>query len=329
MTNGESVVKRSIFLIITFLSIFCHSIFAQNLTNQNNGIYVSIKYYNKTVYYPESSEENPIYVHITIANNGTEPFRFKLADDRMFSIDFNAFNVKNKSLPQQENLISKRTTSQTVYFREISIESDEEYSFIENLKDYIVIEDTGIYYFDLKFYPELYKNKLNFIKSNRLTLDVRPSPDIAVAMLPTNVATSAVLTPEAISPDKVIEQTIIARQRELWDQFFLYMDVEQMFTRDAARDRKYRTASADERTRMIANYKADLMLSKIDNDIVSIPERFSIERTTYSQTEGTVTVLQWFKYDTFTEKKRYEYFLRQRDGIWLIYDYRVENLGSE
>ena len=321
--------KRSIFLIITFLSIFCHSIFAQNLTNQNNGIDVSIKYYNKTVYYPESSEENPIYVHITIANNGTEPFRFKLADDRMFSIDFNAFNVKNKSLPQQENLISKRTTSQTVYFREISIESGEEYSFIENLKDYIVIEDTGIYYFDLKFYPELYKNKLNFIKSNRLTLDVRPSPDIAVAMLPTNVATSAVLTPEAISPDKVIEQTIIARQRELWDQFFLYMDVEQMFTRDAARDRKYRTASADERTRMIANYKADLMLSKIDNDIVSIPERFSIERTTYFQTEGTVTVIQWFKYDTFTEKKRYEYFLRQRDGIWLIYDYRVENLGSE
>lgn len=329
MTNGESVVKRSIFLIITFLSIFCHSIFAQNFTNQNNGIDISIKYYNKTVYYPESSEENPIYVHITIANNGTEPFRFKLADDRMFSIDFNAFNVKNKSLPQQQNLISKRTTSQTVYFREISIESGEEYSFIENLKDYVVIEDTGIYYFDLKFYPELYKNKLNFIKSNRLTLDVRPSPDIAVAMLPTNVTNSAVLTPEPISPDKVIEQTIIARQRELWDQFFLYMDVEQMFTRDAARDRKYRTASADERTRMLANYKADLMLSKIDNDIVSIPERFSIERTTYSQTEGTVTVIQWFKYDTFTEKKRYEYFLRQRDGIWLIYDYRVENLGSE
>ena len=329
MTNGESVVKRSIFLIITFLSIFCHSIFAQNFTNQNNGIDVSIKYYNKTVYYPESSEENPIYVHITIANNGTEPFRFKLADDRMFSIDFNAFNVKNKSLPQQQNLISKRTTSQTVYFREISIESGEEYSFIENLKDYVVIEDTGIYYFDLKFYPELYKNKLNFIKSNRLTLDVRTSPDIAVAMLPTNVTNSAVLTPEPISPDKVIERTIIARQRELWDQFFLYMDVEQMFTRDAARDRKYRTASADERTRMLANYKADLMLSKIDNDIVSIPERFSIERTTYSQTEGTVTVIQWFKYDTFTEKKRYEYFLRQRDGIWLIYDYRVENLGSE
>ena len=321
--------KRSIILIIAILSIFCHSLFAQNSANQNNGIDVSIKYYNKTVYYPESSEENPIYVHITISNNGTEPFRFKLADDRMFSIDFNAFNVKNKSLNQQEDLKSKRTTSQTVYFREISIESGEEYSFIENLKDYVVIDETGIYYFELKFYPELYKNKLSFIKSNRLSLDVRPSPDIAVSMLQTDVKTSAVLTPEPISPDKVVEQTIIARQRELWDQFFLYMDIEKMLTRDAARDRKYRTGSADERTRMIANYKADLMLSKIDNDIVAIPERFSIERTTYTQTEGSVTVIEWFKYDTFTEKKRYEYFLRQRDGIWQIYDYRVENLGSE
>ena len=321
--------KRSIFFIITFLAIFCHSLFAQNTSNINNGIDVSIKYYNKTVYYPEASDENPIYVHITIANNGTEPFRFKLADDRMFSVDFNAFNVKNKTLPQQENLKSKRTTSQTVYFREISIESGEEYSFIENLKDYIVIEEPGIFYFDIKFYPELYKAKYNFIKSNRLTLDVRPSPDVAVTMLSTDVQTSAILTPENISPDKVIEQTIIARQRELWDQFFLYMDVEQMLTRDAARDRKYRTGSADERTRMIANYKSDLMLSRIDNDIVSIPEKFAIERTTYTQTEGSVTVIQWFKYDTFTEKKRYEYFLRQRDGIWLIYDYRVENLGSE
>ena len=321
--------KRSIFFIIAFLSFFIHSIFAQNQSAQSNGIDISIKYYNKTVYYPESSEENPIYVHITISNNGTEPFRFKLADDRMFSTDFNIFNVKNKTLPQQENLKSKRTTSQTVYFREISIESGEEYSFIENLKDYVVIDEPGVYYFDLKFYPELYKSKQNFLKSNRLTLDVRPSPDVAISMLQVDVETSAILAPEAISPDKVIEQTIIARQRELWDQFFLYMDVEQMLTRDAARDRKYRTASADERTRMIANYKSDLMLSKIDKDIVSIPERFSIERTTYTQTEGSVTVIEWFKYDTFTEKKRYEYFLRQRDGIWIIYNYRVENLGSE
>ena len=53
---------------------------------------VSIKYYNRTVYYPGSADEAPILVHITIKNNGAETLRFKLADDRSFSMDFNAYN---------------------------------------------------------------------------------------------------------------------------------------------------------------------------------------------------------------------------------------------
>ena len=32
------------------------------------------------------------------------------------------------------------------------------------------------------------------------------------------------IMPMDISPDKVVEQTIIARQKSLWDQYFLYMD---------------------------------------------------------------------------------------------------------
>ena len=40
-------------------------------------------------------------------------------------------------------------------------------------------------------------------------------------------------------------------------------------------------------------------------------------------------VLEWFKNDTFSEKKRYTYYVRQRDGIWQIYGYTVDNLGTE
>jgi hypothetical protein len=54
-----------------------------------------------------------------------------------------------------------------------------------------------------------------------------------------------------------------------------------------------------------------------------------VERTIYSQDEGTVTVLEWFRYDTYTEKKRYVYYVRQRDDVWRIYNYVVENLGTE
>ena len=50
---------------------------------------------------------------------------------------------------------------------------------------------------------------------------------------------------------------------------------------------------------------------------------------TMTQNEGTVTTTQWFNYNTFKEKKKYTYYVRQRDGIWQIYDYTVENLGTE
>ena len=282
------------------------------------------------MYYPGNRESNPVLVHISIKNNSTETKRFKLADDRMFSIDFDVITIKNQTLPQSENLIKKRTTNRTVYFREIALDNGEEYSFTENLKDYIDITDPAVYYADLKFYPELYKSKYISLDSNRLTLEVRPSPSAAASsILPVTDNTSELLKPEDISPDKVVERTIIARQKSLWDQYFLYMDIEAMLQRDAVAKRKYNAVSADERARLLKNYKADLMQSRIDNDIVAVPESFEIEKTLYSRTEGTVTVTEWFKYPNFREKKSYVYKVRQREGIWQIYDYVVTNLGTE
>ena len=282
------------------------------------------------MYYPGSQDSNPVLVHISIKNNSTETKHFKLADDRMFSIDFDVITIKNQTLPQSENLIKKRTTNRTVYFREIALDSGEEYSFTENLKDYIDITDPAVYYTDLKFYPELYKSKYISLDSNRLTLEVRPSPSAAASsILPVMDNTAELLKPEDISPDKVVERTIIARQKSLWDQYFLYMDIEAMLQRDAVAKRKYNAVSADERARLLKNYKADLMQSRIDNDIVAVPESFEIEKTLYSRTEGTVTVTEWFKYPNFREKKSYVYKVRQREGIWQIYDYVVTNLGTE
>lgn len=324
--------KKNIVLIISFLFVFGQTaLFAQKMkTESPDSLSVSIKYFDRTIYYPGTVDENPIFVHVSVKNNSAETLRFKLADDRMFSIDFNVYTIKNTMLSQSEKLIRKRTTNQTVYFREISLESGEEYSFVENLKDYIQIEEPSVYYIEMIFYSELYKSKYISSASNRLTLEIRPSPSAAASsVLPVKAATAELLVPEEISPDKVVEQTIIARQKSLWDQYFLYMDVEAMLQRNAAAKRKYAGLSADERTRMLNSYKSDLMQSRIDNDIVAVPERFEIERTVYTKTEGTVTVIEWFKYPNFYEKKSYVYKVRQREGIWQIYDYTVTNLGTE
>ena len=321
--------KRTLFAIITTFTLFAQFAFAQKAVDYSNAS-VSIKFYDRTMYYPGSKEDNPIFVNIAITNNGTDTLRFKLADDRMFSIDFNAYTIKNTTLPDTSDLTEKRSTNQTVYFREIAIEPGETYSFIENVKDYIQVSEPSIYYLEMLFYPELYRQKAISIASNRLSLDVRPAPSASSSsILPVENKTTALLKPEAISPDKVVEQTVIARQKSLWDQYFLYMDIEQMMLRNSETKRKYQNASADERNRMLQAYKADLMQNRIDYDIVSVPKRFSIENTSYSQIEGSVSVIEWFRYPNFSEKKRYIYKVRQRDGIWQIYDYTVTNLGTE
>ncbi len=324
--------NHKLFLIIAIFLGFGQiaSFAADNTENNFSNASVSIRFNNKTIFYPGNQNDNPVNVHITIKNDGLETLRFKLADDRAFSLDFNAFTVKNNSLEMTDNIIEKRTTYQTVYFREIALEYGEEYSFVENVKDYLKINDSGVYYLELAFYPELYKSKYISLKSNRLSLEIRPSP-LATASnyLPVKEKNVELLKPENIAPDKVVEQTIIARQKSLWDQFFLYLDVEALLKRNPSLNKKYISVSADERNRMIEQFKASLMQSQIENDIIAIPESFKIEKTSYSPTEGSVVVIEWFKYPNFSEKKRYTYKIRLREGIWQIYDYTVVNLGTE
>jgi len=323
---------RKLGTIIAVLFTFAQiGLFSQTLDADNfKDASVFIKYYNKSIYYSGSSEDFPIFVHITIKNNGQDTLRFKLADDRAFSLDFNAYTVKNKTLKQTEKIIEKRTTYQTVYFREIALETGEEYSFVENVKDYLKIENSSVYYLELDFYPELYKAKQLKLKSNRLTLEVRPSPSSASSnYIPVKDQTIEILKPLDLSPDKIVEQTIIARQKSLWDQYFLYMDVESLLKRNAPLAKKYASVSAEEREKLLQSFKADLMQSRIENDIIAVPEKFQIEKTTYTPTEGSVSVVEWFKYPNFSEIKRYTYKVRQHDGIWQIYDYTVVNLGTE
>ncbi|QTQ15138.1 hypothetical protein HRQ91_05715 [Treponema parvum] len=327
--------KRTLLVIISVCIFFAQAVFSQDSTPAATNLShagISIRFYDRTMYYPNEAKTNPIYVHITIANRGPETLRFKLADNRLFSLSFRAFDVKNNQLPLSESLIVARTTSQTVFYRDIALEAGEEYSFVENVKDYLQIKEPAIYYLEMEFFPELYKPvSAAKLLSNRLTMEIRPSPSASASIvLPIQDKTTSILKPESISPDQVVEQTITACQKALWDQFFLYMDLEELLKNSSrAAKTKYQSVSANERARMIENYKADLMQSRIDTNIVAVPSEFQIENTIYSPVEGSVSVIEWFQNTGFKEKKRYTYHLRRRDGIWQIYKYNVDNLGRE
>lgn len=294
---------------------------------------LSVRFSDRMVYYPGNSPSEPVLVRITITNDETDTLRFKLADHHFFSLDFTAVNTRNKVLEHTEEWGRKRNTNQQIFFREISLEPGEAYSFTENVKDYLAIAAPGMYILDCAFYPELKRLSGDgepSIKSNRLTLEIKPSPGAAaVKLLPVSPVTAEVLQAQPIPPDQVIAYMLTSRQKTQWEQFFLYLDLDRMLSRDPSRSRRFKMESETGRALIRENYKSELSQTKIDTEISSIPVDFKIERTAYTESEATVSVLEWFNYKDFSEKKRFTYLLFSRDGIWRVYDYTVDNLGTE
>ncbi|MDR2029325.1 MAG: hypothetical protein LBP93_07290 [Treponema sp.] len=300
---------------------------------------LSIRYFDKRIYHIQGAGDDPIFIHITITNAGASTYRFKLADERAFSVDFDIRTMSNRALAPAELLIRKRAGSQQVFFREVVVEPGESFSFVEDLRNYAELNQAGSFVIQARMYPELYRpapdnsgiNAAHPLESNRLHLNLRPPslPGPGGIPLAMDVETNAILVREQLPPDQVIEYMLRARQKTQWEKFFLYMDLETMISRDPVRRRQWLAESEEGRQRMLARYRTELENGIIDGDIVTIPAEFEIERTTYGAEEGTVTVLEKFKIGNYTERKRYTYFLRRKDDIWIIIDYTVLNLGTE
>jgi hypothetical protein len=292
----------------------------------------TIRYFDKRVYHASGAGGDPIFVQLSIANNSPSTFRFKLADERAFSLDFEVRTLSNRTVESAAGLIMKRTGNRQVFFREIAVESGESFSFVENLRDYAALSESGSFIVQAKMYPELYRESgASPLESNRLALSLRPAaiPGPGGIPLALDVETNAVLVRERLPPDEVVEYTLTARQKGQWEKFFLYLDLEAMIIRDAVRHRQWLTESEEGRQRMVARYREELQGERIDGDIAAIPMSFTVERTSYNAGEGTVIVLEKFKVGDYIERKRYTYNLRHIDGYWIIVDYSVSNLGTE
>jgi len=288
----------------------------------------SIRFYDRRVYYAET---DPIFVQITITNNSPSPYRFKLADDRAFSVDFDIRTMSNRPLQQADLLIRKRTVNGQFFFREVAIESGESFSFVENLCDYISFGQTGSFRVKARIYPELFKpDGASAIESNYLSLTLRPAvikgPDgIPVEM---DVATGAILVKQRIPPDEVVTYMITARQTSQWEKFFLYLDHEAMIKRDPVQSRKLNAENEEGRRRMINAYKQNLQNAVVDGDIAVIPTSFDILKTQYNNNEGTVVVLQRYRFPNYTELREYTYYLEKKDNFWSIVNYSVQKMGT-
>jgi hypothetical protein len=289
----------------------------------------NIRFYDRRIYYVQTE---PIYVQVTIANNSPYPYRFKLADDRAFSIDFDVRTMTNRQLPEADLLVRKRTQYQQIYFREITLEAGESFSIVEDLRDYVSFSQPGSFRVRAKIYPELIRSTIvPVMESNYLNLSLRPAVfyDNNGIPLEMDVATGAVLVKQRLPPDEVVAYMLTARQQSQWERFFLYLDLEAMLSRDTLQKRKWLAENEEGRRRMVAQYRTDLKNSTIDGDISVIPTTFDILRTVYNNDEGTVTVLLKFRMINYTELRRYTYYLEKRDNYWIIVNYSVEGMGTE
>jgi hypothetical protein len=297
---------------------------------------LSIRFYDKKVYHISGASGEPIYVQVTITNRSPFPYRFKLADERVFSIDFDVRNLTNQSLELADYLRRKRSESRNVYFKEVAIEPGESFSFVEDVRNYALLQETGSFVVQARIFPELFREaslySSSVLESNRLNLNLRPpalpGPDGIPVQV--DVESGAHLAREKLPPDEVVAYMLNARIKSQWEKFLLYLDLEAMITKDAARRRIWLNESEEGRSRMVNKYIEDLKRADVDADLaLRPPSRFEIEKTTYYGAEGEVVVLEWFTIGRITEKWRYTYYFRKQDDIWTIQNYNPVKLGTE
>lgn len=288
---------------------------------------VSISFFDKRMYVP--GDEIP--VKVTIRNDSPMAYRFKLAEERRLSVSFSVSTATNRALEASDAWKRAMASEGPAFYRELAIQPGEEYSFVEDLRDHVAMTEPGAFLVRCTFWPELSSRAVSVqsLQSNILTLSLRPGAPTPLSSTAFSARTGELLKAERLAPDEVVRRTINARQKSLWNEFFLYLDIERLLRANPDRKRAYDRESDDGRRRMLESYRVDLMASTVDSDIVVIPSSFDIIETRYGATSGTVIVVQKFAYPGFHLVKEYTYDMEKRDDIWYIVGYTVINKGSE
>ena len=313
--------KRLIALLLLFLP--CSLIFATDGMAAADSMSIqtidfSIRFHAKRIYYV-GDKEHPIQIEAVITNNSPQTYRFKMANNRVFNIDFEVTTPTNLMLDHAKEFTIAKLSNQPILFREISLEPGEKFGIVLSLPNFVSIEKPGLYAIRAVFYSEMIMNTAT-LKSNTLTVNIRPAVVFPEEKAMIAAETGKMIRREALPPDEVVAYTLKARQRSQWEKFLLYLDLESLYTRKPERARSFTRMSEEDRETALKRFENQLMQEKVDQDILLIPVSFEIVRTTYTPFEASVVVTEKFQYPDYVEIKRYTYTLNRRDKIWIITD---------
>lgn len=168
------------------------------------------------------------------------------------------------------------------------------------------------------------------ISSNTLGLTIRPSVG-SRTMLEQMIAedTGEVLARQPLAPDEVITYTLDARQKDQWNKFFLYINLESLFLANTDRNRRYRAADTKTKDYMLETFRTQMINQELELGIAARPYSFKILSVYYTEENAYVITRQVYRQPQYDEVKEYTWFLRKENGLWAIYNYEVKNLGTE
>lgn len=309
--------------LIMFIFIVGFSLFG------NSNLSLNVRFYDKTIYYPESD----IFLKIEIKNESiNDPITFNIADAKEYNLRFMVRSMNNQEEPLSENYLHAKESALPYFYRQVSLSPGEEFSFIINLKDYIEITQPGLFVLQGDFFPLLEEISRDIsVRSNQLSLSVRPSLYNNNVEDQIAVATQEILRQEKLSPDQVVDYVISSRQSSDWDRFFLYIDLEELMIQNPELHRIYNNAGEEERRAMLNQYRIDIASNNgTDRDrvMIDIPNRYEVLYTHYNNEDGEVKVREYFDRG-YTEVRDYIYYLKKVEDIWMIWNYEVINIRTQ
>lgn len=285
----------------------------------------SIRYQNKEVYYPDK----PVWIKASIRNDSAQDYVFQLADELFLNIDLQVKTLSNQALEPSDLFLARSVSRAPVMYRLMNLKPGEEHSFSFDVREFVNLNQAGTYIIQAVFVPNAAESSAGRLNGNSLSLSLRPYAAESYFVDAIDADDGEILQREALAPDQVVKYTLEARQREQWNKFFLYIDLEEMYKRNSDRRRRFLNADITERLQMIKNYSEQLAANSVDGELSNIPFEFKVLSVTYTDKEASVITRQVYRLRQYNEVKEYTWLLRNYNGVWMIKNYIVKNLGSQ
>lgn len=326
--------KRTLpFILILFLlsglPVFAAST-DTDVSSLPEGVELSLSLYEKQIYTPDSTVQLRVEVH----NSSETPYSFQIADDKAFSLEITAKDLHNEKIDVTEEYLSKKHSNQQVLYRQIRLLPGETYAFRTSLSSFVTIAEPGIYFLEARLHTEISGGQT--LESNELTLHIRPGKTteqhVSVEEKQLEEEKEQILRKRNLSPDEVVRYMINARIQGNWEKYFLYLDVKSLMLEHRLKQEQYKRRTEKERQQMVEEYKELLRSSMVNNEILLRPTSFEVVRyhvNLQNREEAEVTVRARFKHQSYTEIKRFTYYLNKANTYWQVYKYDVINMGTE